>query len=68
MVEQADLGIDISNATCEEWIQTAYHDTIHSMPRLRNPVTDKAFDLENLKRIFNYLIHTHEGKVSCRGD
>jgi hypothetical protein len=55
LVEQANLGIDIDNATCAEWVQTAQHDTNQAVLRLRHPVTKEAFSLDNLKRIFSFL-------------
>ena len=55
LIDVANLGIDIRNATQEEWVQTAYTDTRDSGTlRLRNPLTNQMFSETELTGIYDF--------------
>jgi hypothetical protein len=62
LIENADLGIHIDNATEDEFVLTACSDRIYNDPnlivnplRLRNPMTNLAFTIPELQYIYRKL-------------
>lgn len=61
LIYTANLGINLDNASEEEWVQTAYTDTNDSgIYRLRNPYTNTRFTKEELTKIYRFVSYSDE--------
>ena len=58
----ANLGINLDNASEEEWVQTAYTDRhdFSTLYRLRNPNTNTRFTKEELTKIYRFVSYSDE--------
>lgn len=62
LIYRANLGIDIWNASLEEWVITAENDKLRQLSnneevyRLRNPINNIKFSEGELKIIYNKLM------------
>jgi len=61
----ANLGINLDNASEDEWVQTAYTDRhdFSTVYRLRNPNTNTRFTKEELTKIYRFVSYSDENII-----
>ena len=61
----SNLGINIDNASEDEWVQTAYTDRhdFSTVYRLRNPNTNTRFTKEELTKIYRFVSYSDENII-----